>query len=33
VPQRVLQLPIARSIFEDSDDTDQPQDEEWRADG
>jgi DNA-binding GntR family transcriptional regulator len=33
VPQRVLHLPSARSIFEDHDDTDQPQDEEWRADG
>ena len=33
VPQRVLHLPSARSIFEDQDDTDQPPDEEWRADG
>jgi DNA-binding GntR family transcriptional regulator len=31
VPQRVLRSPAADSLFED--DEDQPQDEEWTADG
>lgn len=33
VPQRVLELPAARAMFEDDEDTGQPPEQEWQANG